>query len=146
MAEGPLTSMKDRTKAIAFLGGGRITGALAAGLRLAGYKGRLVAFDRNPEKLRALQPRIEDGSGARFEVGGGSGGDVGTGGASRVNEGSSRGSNDVRRPSTATVRELGSGHSLGAIAKVVAADAMGARNAEPGLPYWTRLDRVVLRP
>lgn len=55
MAEAPLTSMKDRTKAIVFLGGGRITGALAAGLRLAGYKGRLVAFDRNPEKLRALR-------------------------------------------------------------------------------------------
>lgn len=55
MAEGPLTSMKDQTKAIAFLGGGRITGALAAGLRLAGYKGRLVTYDRNPEKLRALQ-------------------------------------------------------------------------------------------
>lgn len=38
-----------------FLGGGRITGALAAGLRLAGYKGRLIAYDRNPGKLRALR-------------------------------------------------------------------------------------------
>jgi pyrroline-5-carboxylate reductase len=42
-------------KAIAFLGGGRITGALVAGLRLAGYAGEIVVYDRNPEKLRALQ-------------------------------------------------------------------------------------------
>lgn len=38
-----------------FLGGGRITAALAAGLRLGGYRGRIVAYDRNPEKLRALR-------------------------------------------------------------------------------------------
>lgn len=47
--------MRSQAKAIVFLGGGRITGALAAGLRLAGYEGRLVAYDRNPEKLRALR-------------------------------------------------------------------------------------------
>jgi pyrroline-5-carboxylate reductase len=47
--------VKDRRKAVVFLGGGRITGALAAGLRLAQYKRRLVAYDRNPEKLRALR-------------------------------------------------------------------------------------------
>jgi pyrroline-5-carboxylate reductase len=41
--------------ATVFLGGGRITGALAAGLRLAGYDGELVVYDRNPEKLRALR-------------------------------------------------------------------------------------------
>ena len=41
--------------AIAFLGGGRITGALVAGLRLAGYAGEIVVYDRHPEKLRALR-------------------------------------------------------------------------------------------
>ena len=48
-------------KAIVFLGGGRITGALAAGLRLAGYSRTIVAYDRHPEKLRALrrESRIE---------------------------------------------------------------------------------------
>jgi pyrroline-5-carboxylate reductase len=42
-------------KAITFLGGGRITSALAAGLRLAGYKKPIVVYDRHPEKLRALR-------------------------------------------------------------------------------------------
>lgn len=42
-------------KAVVFLGGGRITGALAAGLRLAGYKKPIVVYDRHPEKLRALR-------------------------------------------------------------------------------------------
>jgi pyrroline-5-carboxylate reductase len=42
-------------KAIVFLGGGRITAALLAGLRLAHYRGPIVVHDRNPHKLRALQ-------------------------------------------------------------------------------------------
>jgi len=42
-------------KATVFLGGGRITRALAAGLRLAGYKREIVVYDRNPEKVRALR-------------------------------------------------------------------------------------------
>lgn len=42
-------------KTIAFLGGGHITGALAAGLRLAGDERELVVYDRHPEKLRALR-------------------------------------------------------------------------------------------
>jgi pyrroline-5-carboxylate reductase len=48
-------------KATVFLGGGRITGALTAGLRLAGDRRRIVVYDRNPEKLRALrkESRIE---------------------------------------------------------------------------------------
>jgi pyrroline-5-carboxylate reductase len=48
-------------KATVFLGGGRITGALAAGLRLAGDERRLVVYDRHPEKLRALnrESRVE---------------------------------------------------------------------------------------
>jgi len=48
---------KDGTpiKAIAFLGGGRITGALAAGLRLAGDQREIVVYDRHPEKVRALR-------------------------------------------------------------------------------------------
>jgi pyrroline-5-carboxylate reductase len=42
-------------KATVFLGGGRITGALLAGLRLAKYAGPLVVYDRHPEKLRQLK-------------------------------------------------------------------------------------------
>jgi pyrroline-5-carboxylate reductase len=66
----------DNMKATVFLGGGRITGALAAGLRLAeagqkvtgrkqvGHKKaarRIIVYDRHPEKLRALrrESRIE---------------------------------------------------------------------------------------
>jgi len=48
-------------KATVFLGGGHITGALAAGLRLAGYAGEIVVYDRHPEKVRALrrESRVE---------------------------------------------------------------------------------------
>jgi pyrroline-5-carboxylate reductase len=42
-------------KAIVFLGGGRITGALVAGLRLAKYQMPIVVHDRNPSKLRRLK-------------------------------------------------------------------------------------------
>ncbi len=47
--------------AVVFLGSGRITSALCAGLRLTGFKGRLVAYDRNAAKLRALrhESRVE---------------------------------------------------------------------------------------
>lgn len=44
-------------KATVFLGGGRITGALLGGLRLAGYAAPLVVHDRHPEKLRRLKRR-----------------------------------------------------------------------------------------
>ena len=48
-------------KAIVFLGGGRNTGALAAGWRLAGNRQTIVVYDRHPEKLRALrrESRVE---------------------------------------------------------------------------------------
>ena len=42
---------------IVFLGGGRITSALLAGLRLTGTRHRLIVHDRNAEKLRALKRR-----------------------------------------------------------------------------------------
>lgn len=42
-------------KATVFLGGGRITGALLAGLRLAGYGRPIVVHDRHPEKLQRLK-------------------------------------------------------------------------------------------
>jgi pyrroline-5-carboxylate reductase len=42
-------------KATVFLGGGRITAALLAGLRLANYRGPVIVNDRNPHKLRALK-------------------------------------------------------------------------------------------
>src|SRR5690348_5103156 len=38
-----------------FVGGGRITSALCAGLRLAGYRQPLIVHDRNDPKLRALK-------------------------------------------------------------------------------------------
>jgi pyrroline-5-carboxylate reductase len=41
-------------KTTVFLGGGRITGALAAGLRLAGDQREIVVHDRHPEKLQVL--------------------------------------------------------------------------------------------
>ena len=42
-------------KATVFLGGGRITSALIAGLRVAGHRGALVVHDRHPRKLRQLR-------------------------------------------------------------------------------------------
>ena len=42
-------------KATVFLGGGRITGALISGLRLAGYGQPIVVHDRHAAKLRRLQ-------------------------------------------------------------------------------------------
>jgi pyrroline-5-carboxylate reductase len=44
-----------RKNAIVFLGGGRITGALLAGLRLANYDQPIVVHDRHPHKLRQLK-------------------------------------------------------------------------------------------
>lgn len=44
-----------RVKQIVILGGGRITGALLAGLQLAGYKGNITVHDRNAGKLRQLR-------------------------------------------------------------------------------------------
>jgi pyrroline-5-carboxylate reductase len=41
--------------AIVFLGGGRITAALCAGLRLAGDRREIIVYDRNLDKVRALQ-------------------------------------------------------------------------------------------
>jgi pyrroline-5-carboxylate reductase len=42
---------------VVFLGGGRITSAMLAGLRLAKTRHRLVVHDRNPGKLRNLKKR-----------------------------------------------------------------------------------------
>jgi pyrroline-5-carboxylate reductase len=42
-------------KTTVFLGGGNITGALVAGLRLAGDERQIVVYDRHHEKLRALR-------------------------------------------------------------------------------------------
>jgi len=42
-------------KATVFLGGGRITGALLAGLRLAQYRRPILVYDRHPSKLRQLK-------------------------------------------------------------------------------------------
>jgi pyrroline-5-carboxylate reductase len=41
--------------AVVFVGGGRITGALLAGLRLAGNRTPIIVHDRNAHKLRALR-------------------------------------------------------------------------------------------
>ena len=47
--------------ATVFLGGGRITSAIAAGLRLAKYRKEIVVYDRHSEKLRAMrrESRVE---------------------------------------------------------------------------------------
>ena len=59
MVEGLRTNLrKGESKAIVFLGGGRITSALVAGLRLARDARAIVVYDRNPEKMRALRPRV----------------------------------------------------------------------------------------
>jgi pyrroline-5-carboxylate reductase len=42
-------------RATVFLGGGRITGALVAGLRFAKYDKPIIVHDRNPGKLRRLK-------------------------------------------------------------------------------------------
>jgi pyrroline-5-carboxylate reductase len=44
--------------AIVFIGGGRITSALLAGLRLADYKEPIAVHDRNAHKLRALKKQF----------------------------------------------------------------------------------------
>jgi pyrroline-5-carboxylate reductase len=44
-----------RNRPILFVGGGRITSALCAGLRLGKYPREIVVHDRNPDKLRALR-------------------------------------------------------------------------------------------
>src|SRR5689334_6518830 len=41
--------------AVVFLGGGRITSAMLAGLRLSKSKHSFIVHDRNPSKLRALR-------------------------------------------------------------------------------------------
>jgi len=46
-----------KEKTLVFLGGGRITSALVAGLRRARYKLPIVVHDRHPEKLRQLKRR-----------------------------------------------------------------------------------------
>ena len=49
-------TMKSAGKdAVVFLGGGRITGALLAGLRLAKYQGPIIVHDRHRGKLRELR-------------------------------------------------------------------------------------------
>jgi len=42
-------------QAAVFLGGGRITSAMAAGLRLAGDRREIVVYDRNQDKLRRMK-------------------------------------------------------------------------------------------
>lgn len=60
MAEAPLTDNRNRrSDATVFLGGGRITSALLAGLRLAGYRSPIVVHDRHPKKLQALKSQFQ---------------------------------------------------------------------------------------
>jgi len=49
------TIRQKRRANVVFLGGGRITSALCAGLRLAGDQREIVVYDRHPGKLRALR-------------------------------------------------------------------------------------------
>ncbi len=47
--------MKMHRRGLVFLGGGRITSALVAGLRLGGYPGNILVYDHNAANLRTLQ-------------------------------------------------------------------------------------------
>jgi pyrroline-5-carboxylate reductase len=49
-------------KATVFLGGGRITGAMISGLRLAGYAQPIIVHDRHAAKMRRLQREFRVGS------------------------------------------------------------------------------------
>jgi len=49
----------DRKDVIVFLGGGRITSALLAGLRLGGFRQPIIVHDRNPHKLRQLRRQYD---------------------------------------------------------------------------------------
>jgi pyrroline-5-carboxylate reductase len=66
------TPQRAQTEATVFLGGGRITSALIAGLRWSGYGGRIIVHDRNAEKLRALHRefRIESAGDLKSAVAG----------------------------------------------------------------------------
>jgi pyrroline-5-carboxylate reductase len=66
-----MISVKTKRKDLVFLGGGRITGALCAGLRLAGDRRKIVVYDRHTEKLRALrkESRIEIAQSLKSAVG-----------------------------------------------------------------------------
>ena len=55
MGEERRTNSQREMKVTVFLGGGRITSALCAGLRLGGYQDVIVVYDRHPAKLRALR-------------------------------------------------------------------------------------------
>jgi pyrroline-5-carboxylate reductase len=60
MAEARRTNLPRRkTKATVFVGGGRITSALVAGLRLAADRRPVIVYDRNPAKMRALRRESE---------------------------------------------------------------------------------------
>lgn len=48
-----------RNNAVVFLGGGRITSALLAGLRLAGFRQPVVVHDHNPHKLHQLKRQYD---------------------------------------------------------------------------------------
>jgi pyrroline-5-carboxylate reductase len=47
--------VRSSAETVAFLGGGRITAALVAGLRHSGYRGPIVVCDRHAKKVRSLQ-------------------------------------------------------------------------------------------
>ena len=53
------TRSLNKTEKVVFLGGGRITAALLAGLRLAKYRSPIVVHDRNAHKLRALKKEFK---------------------------------------------------------------------------------------
>jgi len=46
---------KSKNKSILFLGGGRITGAFCAGMRLAGDRRAIAVYDRHTDKVRVLR-------------------------------------------------------------------------------------------
>src|SRR3979411_2055052 len=59
-----------RANAILFLGGGCITSAMSAGLRLAGCRKKIIVYDRNQKKLSALgrESQVEIAHGLKSEL------------------------------------------------------------------------------
>ena len=130
-------------KAMVFLGGGRITGALAAGLRLAGYDGEIVVYDRNPEKVRALrrESRVEMARDLKSAVAS-RGRDADCCGAAGV--GARRLLEEIAACGVAAPKlcvSLAAGIPLRKLRGLwVTGGAVGAGDAESGVPRWHGID------
>src|ERR1017187_12750 len=118
LGEPVKSTMALSMKATVFLGGGRITSALVAGLRLAGYEQGIVVYDRNPEKMRALRRETP------VQI------------ARDLKSALLRAEMLIVAVRPASVAEITWDDG--------ASDALGASDAWSGLPSWTRVDGAEL--